>query len=79
MRTFLVDKKWPMSKPFTWAKYTQGLFWEVKKAMKKSKITARKTMIPDQSALEGIPTKNPHADFAKKDKIFKQRRGAQQS
>ncbi|MEN6326945.1 MAG: hypothetical protein ABFD18_12165 [Syntrophomonas sp.] len=44
--------------------------------MKKVQNAAKKKM-PDPSVLEGIPTRNPHEEFAKKDAIFKKRRGAQ--
>jgi hypothetical protein len=44
--------------------------------MKKAQNAAKKKM-PDPSVLEGIPTRNPHEEFAKKDAIFKKRRGAQ--
>ncbi|WP_155814247.1 hypothetical protein [Syntrophomonas wolfei] len=44
--------------------------------VKKAKSVARKRM-PDPSVLDGIPAKDPHAEYAKKDTLFKQRRGAQ--
>jgi hypothetical protein len=44
--------------------------------MKKAKNN--KSMKPDQSVLEGIPTKDPHKDFAKKDASFKKPRESQQ-
>lgn len=45
--------------------------------MKKSKNAAKNNIIPDSSALEGIPNRNPHDDYAKKDAQFKKHRGAQ--
>jgi hypothetical protein len=51
--------------------------WEVMGLVKKAKKAEKKRMIPDPSALEGIPTHNdPHAEFAKKDAAFKKQRGA---
>ncbi|MDD2511367.1 MAG: hypothetical protein PHP26_08510 [Syntrophomonas sp.] len=44
--------------------------------VKKTKNVAGNRM-PDPSVLEGIPARDPHAEFAKKDALFKQRRGAQ--
>ncbi|HBK52562.1 hypothetical protein [Syntrophomonas wolfei] len=70
------DKKWSMIKDFTRAKYSAGLFWEVKSLVKKAKSVARNRML-DPSVLEDIPAKDPHAEYAKKDALFKQRRGAQ--
>ncbi|MEN6459913.1 MAG: hypothetical protein ABFC94_00895 [Syntrophomonas sp.] len=42
--------------------------------MKKAQNAAKKKM-PDPSVLEGIPTRDPHEEFAKKDADFKKRRG----
>ena len=44
--------------------------------MKKAK-QSKNTMTPDASALEGIPEKDPHQDFAKKDASFKKHRDTQ--
>ncbi|MEN6350378.1 MAG: hypothetical protein ABFD08_13420 [Syntrophomonas sp.] len=44
--------------------------------MKKAKNAAKK-MTPDLSALEGIPSRNPHYDYVRMDAAFKARRGAQ--
>jgi len=54
-----------------------GHFWEVMSLMKKAKNTAKSNMSPDSSALQGLPTKDPHEDFVKKDANFKKQRGAQ--
>lgn len=54
-----------------------GRLWEVISLMKKSKNAAKNNIIPDSSALEGIPNRNPHDDYAKKDAQFKKHRGAQ--
>lgn len=69
------DKKWPVTKGFTRAKYAWTFLGGDE--LKKAKNAAKNNMIPDPSALEGIPTHNPHEEFAKKDAIFKKRRGAQ--
>ncbi|MDD2619952.1 MAG: hypothetical protein PHC92_04700 [Syntrophomonadaceae bacterium] len=42
-----------------------------------AKNAAKNRMNADPSAMIGIPAKNPHEDFAKKDANFKKRRGAQ--
>jgi hypothetical protein len=44
--------------------------------MKKGKA-AKKNMIPDPDVLKGIPARNPHEEFVKKDSAFKKSRGAQ--
>lgn len=45
--------------------------------MKKAKNPAK--MMPDSSAVEGVPNKQPHEDYAKKDANFKKRRGGTQT
>ena len=45
--------------------------------MKKAKNSAKNNMIPNPSAVENIPTQDPHLDNAKKDANFKKQRGAQ--
>lgn len=45
--------------------------------MKKATNAVKNKIIPDPSALEGIPTKDPHEEFVKKDAMFKKHRGAQ--
>ncbi|MGI5920985.1 MAG: hypothetical protein ACOX6I_04545 [Syntrophomonadaceae bacterium] len=35
-------------------------------------------MMPDASVLEGVPSRNPHEEFKRRDALFKKRRGAQE-
>jgi hypothetical protein len=57
-------------------KISSGRFWEVTILAKKAKSSAQ-AMRPDPSAVEGIPQKDPHQEYVKKDAHIKQRMGAQ--
>ncbi len=44
--------------------------------MKKAKKADKNNMMPDPGAMEGIPSQDPHEDFARKDAKMKKHRGA---